>query len=90
MCPIAVHFEIAHEFDIPLDAIELAVLSPTWSTARAIALAEHRDGQPDGRTSSTTACSSASGATGEREAPDFAKPYVTREMLRWDERRPTT
>ena len=24
----AVHFEIAHEFDIPLDALELAVISP--------------------------------------------------------------
>ncbi len=27
--PAPVHFEIAHEFDIPFDALELAVISPT-------------------------------------------------------------
>ena len=40
--PSPVHFEIAHEFDIPLDALELAVLSPDLAKRIDAAPERHR------------------------------------------------
>lgn len=79
-------FEIAHEFDIPLDALELAVISPTLSQKLAHRLPniesvhqkEHvlRDGRLE-RVWSYRA---------NIKLPAFAQSYVTPEMMAWDEK----
>jgi Protein of unknown function (DUF2505) len=81
-----VHFEITHEFDIPLDAVELAVISPTLFQALANKLPsiesvqqkEHvlTEGESLERVWSYRA---------NLKIPAFAKTYVTREMMAWDE-----
>jgi hypothetical protein len=81
-----VHFEIVHDFDIPLDAVELAVLSPDLIATLAPLL-------PNIETLEQVS-HSMNGALFERvwayranvKIPGFAKPYVTPEMLGWDER----
>jgi hypothetical protein len=84
-----VHFEIAHEFDIPLDALELAVISPTLVDKFGAKVVELRVGIETirERTRSWT------GDVLERvwhyqaniRVPAFARAYVTREMCAWDE-----
>ncbi len=79
-------FEISHEFDIPLDALELAVLSPSLSVELARRLPniesvpqkEHvlREGRLE-RIWSYRA---------NIKLPNFAKAYVTPEMMAWDEK----
>jgi hypothetical protein len=80
------HFEVAHEFDIPLDALELAVLSPTLVESLAPRLQsvewvrqkEHRfDGSRLERVWAYQA---------NVKLPSFARPYVTKEMCAWEER----
>jgi hypothetical protein len=81
-----VNFEIIHDFDIPLDAVELAVLSPDLAKRMAARLQgiEHveqsqhalRDGVLE-RVWSWRA---------NVKIPSFAERYVTREMCAWDER----
>ncbi len=79
-------FEVAHEFDIPLDALELAVLSPTLVESIAPRLAsvesvhqkEHKfDGARLERVWAYQA---------NVKLPSFARPYVTKEMCAWEER----
>ncbi len=80
------HFEISHDFDIPRDAIELAVLSPDLvrrmaprlSSVEHVEQREHawKDGVLD-RVWSWKA---------NVKIPNFATRYVTREMCAWDER----
>ena len=80
------HFEITHDFDIPRDAVELAVLSPELAKQLASRLTgiervdqrEHtlKDGVLE-RTWSYQA---------DVKVPRFAERYVTREMCAWDER----
>ena len=80
------HFEIAHEFDIPLDALELAVLSPDlWEklarrlpSIESVQQKEHilKDGRLE-RVWSYRA---------NVKVPAFAKSYVTPEMMAWDEK----
>lgn len=80
------HFEVAHEFDIPLDALELAVLSPT--------LVDSLKPRLVGIESVTQTEHKFDGARLERvwayqanvKLPAFAKPYVTKEMCAWEER----
>jgi hypothetical protein len=81
-----VHFEIVHEFDIPLDAIELAVLSPRLFDQLAKRL-------PNMETLTQTSHDLVDGVlervwaySANAKIPDFAKPHVTKEMLSWDER----
>jgi Protein of unknown function (DUF2505) len=81
-----VHFEIVHDFDIPLDAIELAVLSPRLIEQLAPRL-------PDMETVTQTSHHLEAGVlnrvwafAANMKVPDFAKPYVTKEMLSWEER----
>ncbi len=82
-------FEIAHEFDIPLDALELAVISPDLvdkfgSLARARNAGIH---------SVTERSRSLENGVLERvwhyqahvRLPKFAQGYVTPEMTAWDE-----
>jgi hypothetical protein len=84
-----VHFEIAHEFDIPLDALELAVISPSLVDKLDAGVRERGVG--------------IEAITGRRHVleggvldrvwhyqanvrlPQFARGYVTREMCAWDE-----
>jgi hypothetical protein len=81
-----VHFDIVHEFDIPLDALELAVLSPD--------LAEKLAGHlPNMATLTQTEHDLHDGIL-ERvwsfdpsvKVPSFARDYVSQDMLRYEER----
>ena len=80
------HFEIAHEFDIPLDAVELAVLSPSLveklgprlSNIEKVSQREYA--LTDGVLARTWHFQA------NVKVPDFAQKYVTREMCAWDER----
>jgi hypothetical protein len=80
-----VHFEIAHEFDIPLDAVELAVLSPSLVEKLAPRLSniEHVSQKQfdlkDGVLARTWHYQA------NVKVPDFAQKYVTRDMCAWDE-----
>ena len=82
----SVHFEIAHEFDIPLDAVELAVLSPSLvekltpklSNIQSVAQREYVfEGGLLTRTWHYQA---------NVKVPEFAQRYVTPEMCAWEER----
>ncbi|HWL89193.1 MAG TPA: DUF2505 family protein [Polyangiaceae bacterium] len=79
-------FEITHEFEAPLDALELAILSPNLidKVERGLPNVE--------RVKQTT--HKLVGRVLERiwnykpnvKVPAFAQPYVTLDMLAWDER----
>jgi hypothetical protein len=81
-----VHFEIVHEFDIPLDAVELAFLSPTLvdnlrprlTNIETVSQTEHR--LADGVLERVW------NYQPNVKLPDFAKKYVTPEMIAWQER----
>jgi Protein of unknown function (DUF2505) len=80
-----VRFQISHEFDVPLDALELAVLSPDLFSR----LTKHLSNMEEVR---QTKHNLADGVL-ERvwafqanvKVPVFAKKVVTREMLSWNE-----
>lgn len=80
-------FEIVHEFEIPLDAVELAVLSPDlFSKLKShlpnmehVRQREHR--LEDGVLQRVWAYQ----ATMKVPVPVFANKIVTREMFSWDE-----
>jgi len=81
-----VQFEIVHEFDIPLDAIELAYLSPRLFDQLSPRL-------HDMETVTQTTHELVDGIltrvwafSANMKIPDFAKPHVTKEMLSWEER----
>jgi hypothetical protein len=84
-----VHFEIAHEFDIPLDALELAVISP--SLVDKFGATVHRLGV--GIEKVTERSRSLKNGILERvwhyqaniRLPKFARGYVTPDMMAWDE-----
>lgn len=79
------HFEITHDFEIPRDAVELAVISPDLfarlkdrlSNMESVLQKQHvlRDGVLD-RVWAFQA---------DVKVPVFAKKVVTREMLSWSE-----
>lgn len=79
-------FEVAHEFDIPLDALELAVLSPSLVDRMAtnmvsietVRQTEHK--LEDGRLERVWAYQA------NVKLPTFARAYVTKEMCAWVER----
>lgn len=83
------HFEIAHEFDIPLDALELAVISPRLidkldGTVRDRAvgiekITERRHALKDGVLDRVWHYQA------NVRLPQFARGYVTRDMCAWDE-----
>ena len=82
------HFEIAHEFDIPMDALELAVISPNLVDKFAITV--HKLGV--GIEKVTERSRSLKSGTLERvwhyqahiKLPKFARGYVTPDMTAWD------
>ncbi|MFO0678977.1 MAG: DUF2505 family protein [Polyangiaceae bacterium] len=79
------HFSFAHGFDIPLDALELAVLSPELATlvaanvgnVESIELVKHA--VQDGTLERVLRYQA------NVTVPPFAKNYVTRDMLAWTE-----
>jgi hypothetical protein len=84
-----VHFRISHEFDIPLDALELAVISP--NLVDKFGATVHRLGV--GIEKVTERSRSLKNGTLERvwhyqaniRLPKFARGYVTPDMMAWDE-----
>jgi len=84
-----VHFEILHEFDIPADALELAVISPDLvakfgATARALkvgilAITERKRRFDKGVLERVWHYQA------NVRVPKFAHGYVTPEMTAWDE-----
>jgi hypothetical protein len=81
-----VQFEIVHEFDIPRDAIELAVLSPRLIEELAPRL-RHMETVSQRQHDLTDGVLVRSWLfAANMKVPDFAKAHVTREMLMWDER----
>jgi hypothetical protein len=83
------HFAIAHEFDIPLDALELAVISP--NLVDKFGATVHKLGV--GIEKVTERSRSLKNGTLERvwhyqahiKLPKFARGYVTPDMTAWDE-----
>jgi hypothetical protein len=84
-----VHFEIAHDFDIPLDALELAVISPNLVVKYGAKVHELGIGIQ----AVTERSRSFEGGVLERtwhyqaniKIPTFARGYVTPEMCAWDD-----
>jgi hypothetical protein len=83
---VTVHFEILHEFDIPLDALELAVISPHLCQKLAHRLPNMESIQQkehvlrDDRLERVWSCRA------HFRLPPFARAYVTPEMMAWEER----
>jgi hypothetical protein len=81
-----VQFEVVHEFDIPLDALELAVISPNLfqqlsrrlASIESVSQKEHV--LTDGRLERVWSYRA------NVKIPAFATRYVTPEMCAWDEK----
>jgi hypothetical protein len=80
-----VQFEIVHEFDIPLDAIELAVLSPSLIEKLAPRLTNIETVEQVSHAMIDGIFERVWSYRANVKIPGFAKPYVTPEMLGWDE-----
>jgi hypothetical protein len=88
--PLPVHFDIAHEFDIPLDALELAVISPSLvdkfdAKVQKLGvgiekITENRRKLADGVLERVW------NYQANIRIPQFASGYITREMCAWEER----
>ena len=81
------HFEIAHEFDIPLDALELAVISPTLVDKLAPKLKKSNidDISQKSHDLKNGVLERVWHYQANVNVPPFARGYVTREMCAWDE-----
>ncbi len=83
------HFEIAHEFDIPRDALELAVISPHLVDKLGAKVRELGIGIDTIRERARSLKDGVLERVWHYQAniriPQFARPYVTREMCAWDE-----
>lgn len=79
-------FEIVHEFDIPLDAIELAVLSPGLVDSLGSKLTSIETLIQKTHSLTDGVLERIWSYQANVKIPLFAKNYVTREMCAWDER----
>lgn len=81
------HFEIVHDFEIPLDALELAVLSPDLFTKLKTRLTNMEDvtQKQHDVVGGVMHRVWAFQASVKVPVPVFAKKVVTRDMLSWDE-----
>ncbi len=79
------HFEIVHEFDISLDAIELAVLSPGLVDRLAARLSNIESVEQKTHALEGGRLARVWSYQANIKIPSFAKNYVTREMCAWDE-----
>jgi hypothetical protein len=80
-----VHFEIVHEFDIPLDAIELAVISPDLLEKLRPRIANIESITQKDHTLDNGSLHRVWSYQANVKIPRFARPYVTKEMCAWDE-----
>jgi hypothetical protein len=81
-----VQFEISHEFDIPLDALELAVLSPSLSVELAQRLPNIESVHQKEHVLKEGRLERVWAYRANVKLPAFAKSYVTPEMMAWDEK----
>ena len=81
-----VHFEITHEFDIPLDALELAVISPSLYQKLGQRLPNIASVQQKEHLLMDDKLERSLSYRASMRLPAFAKAYVTPEMMAWDER----
>ncbi len=79
------HFEIVHEFDISLDAIELAVLSPGLVEKLAPRLQNIEKVSQTTHALHNGVLERVWSYQANLKIPSFAKSYITREMWSWDE-----
>ena len=79
-------FEIVHEFDISVDAIELAVLSPRLIDLLAPRLPEMETVTQQSHELVDGVLKRVWCFAANMRVPEFAKARVTKEMLRWEER----
>jgi hypothetical protein len=80
------HFEIIHEFDIPLDALELAVISPNLCSKLATRLSNMESISQKEHVLAGDRLERVWAYRANIRLPEFAKAYVTPEMMAWDER----
>ena len=80
------HFEIVHEFDIPLDALELAVISPSLCQKLAHCLPNMESIQQKEHVLRDDRLERVWSYRANARLPAFARAYVTPEMMAWDER----
>ncbi len=80
------HFEFVHEFDIPLDALELAVISPNLFHALAKRLSNIEGVQQKEHVLKDGTLERLWSYRANVRIPPFATRYVTPEMCAWDER----
>lgn len=83
---LPVQFEIVHEFDIPLDALELAVISPSLVQKLSKRLPNIESVQPREHVLKGNQLERVWSFRANVRIPAFAQNYVTPEMLAWDER----
>ncbi len=79
------HFRIVHEFDIPLDAVELAVLSPILIDKLGPRLPSIETVCQKEHTMKNGKFERVWSYQAHVKVPAFAKNYVTKEMLGWEE-----
>lgn len=82
----AVHFEISHEFDIPLDALELAVISPNLCSKLAYRLPNIESVHQKEHVLKDGRLERVWGYRANVKLPAFARAYLKPEMMAWDER----
>jgi hypothetical protein len=81
-----VQFEISHEFDIPLDALELAVISPNLCQRLARRLPNMESVQQKEHVLKDARLERIWSYRASVKVPTFARPYLKQEMMAWDER----
>jgi len=81
-----VHFEVVHEFDIPLDALELAVISPDLFQRLATRLSSIESVQQKEHILKDNTLERLWSYRANVRIPAFAAKYVTPEMCAWDEK----
>jgi Protein of unknown function (DUF2505) len=81
-----VHFEVVHEFDIPLDALELAVISPNLFQELSKRLHSIESVSQKEHVLTDTRLDRLWSYRANVKIPAFATRYVTPEMCAWDEK----
>jgi len=79
-------FEITHEFEAPLDAIELAILSPNLIDKLSGGLPNVERVKQTSHRFENRVLERVWNYKPNVKIPAFAQPYVTLDMLAWDER----
>ena len=79
-------FEVVHEFDIPLDALELAVISPNLFLALSRRLSGIESVQQKEHVLTRGRLDRVWSYRANVRIPAFATKYVTPEMCAWDEK----